>query len=304
MQVVGESANPTEPGIIAKSSDAPALAAHSQTNHGILGETHADPSTGKAAVFGSHRADGMGVLGESDAGIGVFGNSKDGQGVMGRSQTSHGVVGDTRSDPSRGHAGVLGAHLANGMGVIGESGGGAGVVGTTKSGTGVIGESKTGQGIGVLGRGGRVAGRFEGMVEITGALAVEGSNVLIRIAALERELARLKSAGSTPGTPGDGADFKTQIDVELKLVPGPFSELRIFGSGFAANETVELTVESASSLGSGFGGGSTGQTTADASGKINHSMGVSCPSGQTTTHRVHARGIASGRISNSAAASC
>ena len=193
-QVVGESAEPTEPGVVAKSVDGFELTANSQGNHGIVAESSGDPGGGKAAIFGSHRANGMGVVGESGAGVGVVGDAKEGQGVVGHSQTSHGVIGDTHSDPSRGHAGVLGAHLAGGMGVIGQSvGAGPGVVGTTDTGTGVIGECKSTKGVAVLGRGGQVAGRFEGLVEVTNGITVGGTDPIARIAALEREIESLKT---------------------------------------------------------------------------------------------------------------
>lgn len=298
-QVVGESADPGEPGVVARSRDGFALTAASGSNHGVVGESSGSPQGGKAGVFGSHRADGIGVAGESGAGVGVVGDSKDGQGVVGHSRTSHGVVGDTRSDPSRGHAGVLGAHLAGGMGVIGQSvGSGPGVVGTSDDGTGVIGECTSATGVGVLGRGGSTAGRFEGSVEITGGLVVAGSDLVARIVGLEGEIVALKAR--IANTSGPGASTAT-IDVELTHKPGPFSDLRVFGGGFDRGERVEITVESTTSTSSG---GLSTQVDADASGAIDTTVAVTCSAGLQTTHTARARGVRSKRLSNAPAASC
>lgn len=54
----------------------------------------------------------------------------------------------------------------NGHGVLGQSdGAGTGLVGTSRS------------GIGVFGKGGNLAGFFEGNVEITGSLSIQGVNI-------------------------------------------------------------------------------------------------------------------------------
>lgn len=129
-----------------------------------------------AGVSGFHRSRGPGVFGKSDGGgPGVSGFSRAGDGVVGRSQ-----AGDK--------SGVWGGNTASGPGVAGSSASGEGILGvggkngvhgqsasTTDSGVwgentgqgfGVAGSSA--QGIGIFGQGGRLAGRFEGDVEVTG----------------------------------------------------------------------------------------------------------------------------------------
>jgi hypothetical protein len=112
--------------------------------------------------------DGRGLLGSSvnDYGLrahstksaGIRGSSAEGRGVEGWATDSEGVVGIS----------------TNGSGVWGQAGAsGTGVVGTSKNGVGVAGASEDPEtGVGVLGRGGRVAGRFEGDVEVTGKITV------------------------------------------------------------------------------------------------------------------------------------
>jgi len=81
--------------------------------------------------------------------VGAYGES-DQQGVMGLSTSSSGT-------------GVYGGNTAP------RGGGGIGVRGETSTGVGVQGQAFD-DGIGVLGKGGRLAGRFEGDVEVTGNL--------------------------------------------------------------------------------------------------------------------------------------
>jgi len=129
-------------------------------------------STGAGGVSGS----GVGVHGVSTAGPGVRGDAEGGVGVFGASKTSTGTGGVSDSG--------VGVHgISNtGDGVFGISDGGRGVVGVSTSatgaegnstsGTGVFGSSQTG--IAVHGHGGRLAGFFEGNVEVTGDITVHG----------------------------------------------------------------------------------------------------------------------------------
>ena len=135
----------------------------SESFDGVFGTARAP---GKAGVSGHHESGGIGVFGETkNGGIGVFGISDSATGVAGNSDSGDGVVG-------RGHQGVVGVGRA-GAGVLGESDGDGvfgrgnrGVVGVADAGTGVEGNSTSG--VGVFGKGGRLAGRFEGDVEVTG----------------------------------------------------------------------------------------------------------------------------------------
>jgi hypothetical protein len=127
------------------------------------------------------------------------------------------------------------------------------------SGAGVFGSSVTGIGVsekgtGISGKGGFLAGHFEGVVEVTGGLVVAKVDVTSRIAALERELATLKTRvavlESKAGGPAGGGVASARIDAELQLTGGAFNKLRISGSGFNGNEQVELVVQSKFTTGS------------------------------------------------------
>jgi hypothetical protein len=142
------------------------VVAESDTNYGL----RAVSRTLSAARCSS--SEGTGVEGEAgSSGDGVRGTSKSGSGVHGFSETEYGVKGESNSgrgvaafsDTNYGLRAVSRTLAAarcsstNGNGVEGEAGGsGAGIVGTSTG------------GIGVFGRGGRLAGRFEGDVEVTG----------------------------------------------------------------------------------------------------------------------------------------
>lgn len=128
---------------------------------GVYGQ--ADAERGEGVVghavngFGVHGISrGTGVIGESETWMGVYGNSKSttggfgvmgeavGSGTVGKSSTWHGVYGETPS--TTGGAGVWGEHKGEGNGVVGVSN----------------------TGTGVYGKGGRLAGFFEGDVEVSG----------------------------------------------------------------------------------------------------------------------------------------
>jgi hypothetical protein len=151
---------------------------------GVLGE-------GPTGVYGRNTmGTGNGVIGYSDNGRGVWGHSNrtgdgvlgesvDGRGVSGVSQTSYGIRGHSNkiagirgsSDESRGVEGWA----TNSEGVVGISTNGNGVWGQTEGvGTGVLGTSKSG--IGVHGKGGQLAGFFEGDVEVTGDIRLANAD--------------------------------------------------------------------------------------------------------------------------------
>ena len=160
------------------------VVASSDTNYGL----RATSRTLSAARCSS--AEGSGVEGEAGStGDGVRGTSKSGNGVHGISETSFGVLGESKggrgvvafSDTNyglRAASRTLSAarcSSAEGSGVEGEAGsGGDGVRGTSKSGNGVVGISTIG--IGVHGKGGRLAGFFEGDVEVTGDIRLTNAD--------------------------------------------------------------------------------------------------------------------------------
>jgi hypothetical protein len=135
----------------------------SQSGHGVHGD-----STGSRGVFGKS-ASNDGVHGESDTGNGVFGFGR--RGVVGESPTFQGVFGHSTEN-----AGVVGEsekfHAVFG---ISHDVHNAGVFGTNdRGGFGVIGVSDLG--IGVSGKGGSLAGRFEGDVEVTGDIRLTNAD--------------------------------------------------------------------------------------------------------------------------------
>jgi len=155
-----------------------------------------------------------GILGQNSAnGDAVFGDGgSGGRGVVGVSQTHTGVEGTTVSGMA-----VFGGGGASGRGVVGLADAATAVEGQSKSGAGVWGQSQTG--IGVLGKGGRLAGQFLGDVDITGNLIIQGVSIqawLQRIVALEREVATRLAFGRW----WDNADPVKQADHQQCHQPG------------------------------------------------------------------------------------
>ncbi len=152
-------------GVVGTSDDQNAVSGIAKKGKGVFGD-----STDGIGVHG-HSVNQHGVWGESDKGSGVTGMGHKWHGVYGHSVEQHGVWGE--SDNGSGVTGI--GHKWHGVygqaddqvGVFGQSTTGRGVVGVAKgAGTGVEGNSTTG--IGVFGKGGHLAGRFEGDVEVTG----------------------------------------------------------------------------------------------------------------------------------------
>jgi hypothetical protein len=113
---------------------------------------------------------GPGVRGDADNGVGVFGASKTSTGTGGVSDSGVGVHGISKTGDA-----VFGAS-ESGRGVVGVGTTASGVEGNSASGAGLFGSSQTG--IGVQGKGGRLAGFFEGDVVVTQKLTVAVDIVL------------------------------------------------------------------------------------------------------------------------------
>jgi hypothetical protein len=151
---VGVQGNGPEAGVSGFSKDSFGVVGRNETGFAAV-HGHG----GKNGVWGySTSADDSGVFGQNDgSGPGVAGFSKSGFGVVGRNETGFAAV--------HGHGGKNGvwgySTSTDDSGVFGQNDG---------SGPGVAGFSKGG--IGVLGRGGRLAGRFEGDVEVTGDITL------------------------------------------------------------------------------------------------------------------------------------
>ena len=163
-----------------------AFVGESSLFNGFLGVTTSEGHSGVAGVSDSGVGNGIygrsknanGVVGYSSAtghngvagvneegnGNGVYGRSKHGAGVYGESAEFNGVLGVTTAN---GHSGVAGVcDTGNGNGVYGRSKAANGVAGTVPP-TSMLrwrGNDNSG-GVGIYGKGGRLAGFFEGDVE-------------------------------------------------------------------------------------------------------------------------------------------
>jgi hypothetical protein len=115
---------------------------------------------GRVGVSGNSQAN-TGVSGVGGK-VGVSGASTDGIGVTAKSSSGTGVVGESSSG--------TGVHGINGKGASAKTNVGSGVWGESENGNGVSGISQNA--IGVFGKGGRLAGRFEGDVEVEGDIRV------------------------------------------------------------------------------------------------------------------------------------
>jgi len=153
-------------GVFGKSTNNVGVAGESDAMWGVLGVTH---SAGGIGVHGKNEVGGDGVVGVGRRG--VVGISNDFQGVFGQSADNAGVVGES----AKFHA-IFGiSHSSNNGGVIGiNDAGGWGVIGRSAANTGVSGESDTG--VGVHGKGARLAGFFEGDVEVTGDIRLANAD--------------------------------------------------------------------------------------------------------------------------------
>lgn len=144
--------------------------------HGVEGLSNS--TIGGAGVYGANSAGGAGVVGETSGRFNpaVYGkhSGTEGQGVLGEAENGAGAAGKSK----------------NWVGVYGESAstnGGSGVWGEHKgAGTGTIGFSA--EGVGVHGRGARLAGFFEGNVEVTGDLVLTGGDVAEQFDVAVREV--------------------------------------------------------------------------------------------------------------------
>src|SRR5258708_3546366 len=163
-------------GVFGKSRDNVGVAAESQNAEAMNALSH---SPNHAAVVAINDASGVGVQGRSGGNVGVVGESDTGRGVMGISNGNFGVSGESQLFP-----GVRG-HSLNGRGREGFSDNLEGVVGISKQSTGVLGISEAGgdgvlgesaSGIGVHGKGGHLAGFFEGDVEVTGDIRLANAD--------------------------------------------------------------------------------------------------------------------------------
>jgi hypothetical protein len=146
----------------------------SEANAGVVGE-----ATNFHAVFGiSHDVNSGGIFGTNDsaAGFGVVGTVSNGSIAVVGDATGGGAIG-VRGTGNQGVVGI--SHAAGQAGVFGtnDSAEGFGVLGTVSNGSvGVAGESTGGGSIGVRGKGQFRAALFEGDVEVTGDIFLQGAD--------------------------------------------------------------------------------------------------------------------------------
>jgi hypothetical protein len=181
-------------GVWGESIQGQGVVGRSQSNNGVLGVTFGQPPN--AGVFGSSTTGGNGVVGFVGDAAGVVGNSINGPGVQGISGTGNAVVGQSFGADGRAPgAGVLGtsenvgvwgtsrAGIAvrgdciNGEGLLGYSVDGFGVYGVSSSNSGVVGHTDGASAAGIFGEssGSGFAGFFNGVVGISGNLAIAGT---------------------------------------------------------------------------------------------------------------------------------
>lgn len=142
---------------------------------------HAQPiDPGQSHPASEHEAR-SGLVGESVIGPGVIGKSRTGRGVQGLSHSNYGVSGDSQT-----FAGVRGTSV-DGTGTEGWSTHGTGIFGTTE------------HGVSVHGKGGRLAGLFEGDVEVTGDVRVSG-DIRLSNADCAEDFAVADLESAQPGT--------------------------------------------------------------------------------------------------------
>jgi hypothetical protein len=126
------------------------------------------------AIEAQAKQNGIGVVAQSDGGEGVLGISLTANGVHGKSNSNFGVRAESNSGvglraTSESGRAIEAQAKQNGIGVVAQSDGGDGVLGISLS------------GIGVHGKGGRLAGFFEGNVEVTGNIGLTGPGSDIRL---------------------------------------------------------------------------------------------------------------------------
>jgi hypothetical protein len=218
--------------------------------NGVFGYSTVPNASG---VFGAHNNGGTGVFGNSDKGDGVRGRT-------GASDKNGLIAGNDGTSPAP--AGVPAGNGVFGYSTVPNA---SGVVGAhNNGGTGVFGLSQNG--IGIHGAG-KVAGQFDGNVEVMGDLRLNGasfSDLLRRVATLEQEVARLIGNPPAPST-------KPSINVSSRG-SGSGAQFTVTGSGFLPNKTVTVRVVDAAFNMSSF------QQSSDASGNITANLSIPCSS--------------------------
>ncbi|WHZ26427.1 MAG: hypothetical protein OJF51_001222 [Nitrospira sp.] len=244
----GQTNNPNEAGVLGESGQFEGVRGISHAGHhgGVVGVNDNQSDAAGPGVFGTSK--GTGVWGESQTWMGVYGNSKSitggagvmgeatGPGVIGKSQTWHGVYGETQS--TTGGAGIWGEH----------KGGGSGVAGISASGAGVY------------GKGGRVAGFFEGDVEVTGDIRLTNADCAEDFDIAETAIAEpgtvmvLNESGAlqpsqqaydkrVAGVVSGAGDYKPGIVLDKKDSDHPRKPVALLGKVFCKVDATQNSIE-------------------------------------------------------------
>lgn len=166
VELVGDSNKPNVPGVLGTGTQFEGVRGISHAaNHGaVVGVNDNQSDSAGPGIFGQSK--GNGVWGESETWMGVFGNSKSttgGAGVMGQGDPGPGVIGTSTkwigvygetAGIENGPAGVWGEHKGAGVGV----------------------KAISRDGIGLIATGARLAGLFEGDVEVTGDIRLTNAD--------------------------------------------------------------------------------------------------------------------------------
>jgi hypothetical protein len=270
--VIGTGSNPGEVGVRGESQEAEGVVGIGHKGAGVSGT-----SEKWIGVYGESQ-EAQGVVGAGHKGAGVSGTSEKWIGVYGESQEAQGVVG-------AGHkgAGVSGTS-EKWIGVYGESQEADGVRGVGHKGAGVAGTSE--KWIGVYGKSEHLAGFFEGNLQITRDLIVNGkvlingavldiAGLVQRIVHLEREVAKLKNQPVPPPPPP--ANYSISVTVKD-------SQFVLSGTGFQPNEDcyIWITYPNFSQVHA--------TETADSAGKLDYKVNTSslaCSPGMNIRFRVN-----------------
>jgi hypothetical protein len=192
-------------------------------------------------VLGSSKS-GTGVLGASETGPGVFGQSKSGRGVQGGAETNYGVTGDSRT-----FAGVRGTSVE-----------GRGVEGWSTSGAGLAGMSE--HDLGLYAKGGRLAGLFDGDVEVTGDIrlanadcaedfdiagadAAEPGTVMVLGDGGALEPSRIAYDRRVAGVISGAGDYKPGIVLDTRAGAGNRSPVALLGKVFCKADASRVPIQ-------------------------------------------------------------
>ncbi|MGQ3685024.1 MAG: hypothetical protein ACUBOA_08505 [Candidatus Loosdrechtia sp.] len=301
--VIGTSADTNTPAVSGENAAGIGVRGTSKSGSGVIGT-----STSGVGVWGGSQSS-SGVGGMSGSGIGVHGVSKAGPGVRGDAENGTGVFGGSKTSTAVGGISDsgIGVHgiSTSADGVFGNSEKGRGVVGVAKNATGVEGNSTSDAGvygssqtgIGVHGKGGRLGGLFEGNVEITGNLTIQGVSIqlwLQRIARLEQEVISLRHQLATHAHAGGGSSSQSlatiHVEIDLSGFSQSFAIRRVSGGGFKSNEAIVIKTTSE---------GVTTESSANARSDGTYQQELSVPkSTPPKQYSAWAEGTSSGRITS------